>query len=235
MKRMMITGILAAAVLMLSGCLYPEERKAENQVPYKEQLQSVQTAVNKFREDNDGILPIKTRDEQTPIYIKYPIDFNRLKPQYIADPPGNAFESGGIFQYVLVDVENNPTVKIFDLRMAEKIRSLNIRLQTSKYPPFKDNVADHVFSLDYSKLGYKKEPYVVSPFSQRNLSLVISGKGELYVDYSPDLYEKLKSKKHSYKPGEDIREILLEDSDFVPAYSLPYTVNEKNEPVFMAK
>ena len=34
-----------------------------------------------------------------------------------------------------------------------------------------------------------------------------------------------KFKKNAYKTGEDIREILVEDSPFVPAYSFPYTVD----------
>ena len=53
--------------------------------------------------------------------MKYPIDFKRLVPQYMAEPPGNAYESGGVFQYVIVNAEKNPTVKIFDLRIADLI------------------------------------------------------------------------------------------------------------------
>ena len=37
----------------------------------------------------------------------------------MAEPPGNAYESGGVFQYVIIDAESNPTVKIVDLRIAE--------------------------------------------------------------------------------------------------------------------
>ena len=62
---------------MLSGCLYPQEKLAENQIPYEDQIQSVQTAVDKFQKDNGGILPIKTRDQSTPIYEKYPIDYKK--------------------------------------------------------------------------------------------------------------------------------------------------------------
>ena len=34
--------------------------------------------------------------------------------------------------------------------------------------------------------------------------------GEIYVDYTPDLYQALQKNKESIKPGEDIREILVE-------------------------
>nr|WP_114745534.1 hypothetical protein [Falsibacillus pallidus] len=223
-------------IFSLSGCMYPQDELAQNKIPYKEQIQSVQSAVDQFKAANGGILPIKTRDQKTPIFEKYPIDFQRITPKYMAEPPGNAFESGGIFQYVLVDVEKNPTVKIFDLRMADKIRDMKIRMQALDYPPFKSELADNVYSIDYKRIGYKEEPYAVSPYSQKNLSFVLNGAGDVFVDYRSDLYEALKKhKKTEFKPGDDIRSILVEDSDFVPAYSMPYTVDQNNEPVFMTK
>ncbi|WP_433751229.1 hypothetical protein [Falsibacillus pallidus] len=223
-------------IFSLSGCMYPQDELAQNKVPYKEQIQSVQSAVDQFKSANGGILPIKTRDQNTPIYEKYPIDFQRITPKYMAEPPGNAFESGGIFQYVLVDVEKNPTVKIFDLRMADQIRDMKIRMQALDYPPFKSELADNVYSIDYKRIGYKEEPYAVSPYSQKNLSFVLNGAGDIFVDYRSDLYEALKKHKNkNFKPGDDIRSILLEDSDFVPAFSLPYTVDQNNEPVFLIK
>ncbi|RLQ95239.1 hypothetical protein [Falsibacillus albus] len=216
--------------------MYPDENLSKNQVPYKEQIQSVQTAVNQFREANGGILPIKTRDASTPIYQKYPIDFHRITPTYMAEPPGNSFESGGIFQYVLINVEKDPTVKIFDLRIADKIRELNIRIHALDYPPFKAEVANNVYSLDYKQIGYKEEQFVTSPYTQNNLPFVINGSGDIFVDYRSDLFDALKKEKNlSFKSGDDIRSILTKNSDFVPAYSLPYTVDEKNEPIFMTK
>src|SRR5690554_5013672 len=103
---------LLLVIAVLSGCMYPEENLAQNQIPYEEQVSSVQNAVLKFQEDNNGILPIKTKDAETPIYQKYLIDFNRIVPRYLPEVPGNAFEAGGIFQYVLIDVETDPTVKL---------------------------------------------------------------------------------------------------------------------------
>ena len=44
----------------------------------------------------------------------------------------------------------------------------------------------------------------------------------------------LRRKRLEIKPGEDIRTYLVNDSMFVPAYSLPYTWDSKtNEPVFL--
>ncbi|MEH7176689.1 hypothetical protein [Neobacillus vireti] len=230
-----VIGILLVFTsLFLTGCMYPSEKLTQNQIPYQDQLQAVQQAVNSFKEENGGILPIKTREADTPIYQKYPIDFKKIAPKYLAEPPGNAFESGGIFQYVLVDVETNPTVKLLDLRMADAIRGINVRIKTNGYPPYKDQLANHVYTLDYNKLGYKQEPYAVSPFSNKNLPFVVTTNAEVYVDYRQDLYQELKKTDKQIITGEDIRNILVESSMFVPAYSLPYIVDpETNEPVFL--
>lgn len=234
MKLKVLSALIALSALFLSGCMYPEEKLAKNQIPYADQLQAVQQAVNSFREDNGGILPIKTKEANTPIYQKYPIDFKKIAPKYLAEPPGNAFESGGIFQYVLVDVETNPTVKLLDLRVAETIRDIKLKIRTMGYPPYKEQVADNVYSLDFKKLGYKQQPFAVSPFSNQNLPYVVTGNAEVFVDYRQDLFQELQKTEKDLKPGEDIRNILVENSMFVPAYSLPYTVNAENkEPVFL--
>jgi hypothetical protein len=221
---------------MLTGCMYPEENLVQNQVPYKDQLDSVQSAVNQFKEANGGILPIKTKDAETPIYQKYPIDFNKIVPRYLSEPPGNAYENGGLFQYVLVDVEENPTVKLLDLRMAETIREIRMRINANGYPPFKEKIASNVYTLDFKKIGYKEEPVAVSPFTNNNLHFIISTEGDIYIDYRSDLYQAIKSSKEELKAGEDIRQILVDESMFVPAYSLPYTIDESsNEPIFLEK
>ena len=118
--------------------MYPEDHITQNTIPYGDQATSVQTAIKQFQEDQGGILPIKTLDQTTPIYQKYPIDFKRLVPEYMAEPPGNAYESGGVFQYVIIDAESNPTVKIVDLRIAELISEINLRIKVQGYPPYKE-------------------------------------------------------------------------------------------------
>lgn len=222
-------------LFILSGCLYPEDRLQKNKIPYEAQIDSVQKAIDQYREDSGGLLPIKTRDQSTPIYEKYPIDFNLLIPEYLPEPPGSAFENGGIYLYVLVDVEKKPTVKLIDLRMAEAIRELKMRISAHKYPPYDEQVGKNVFTLNYKKLGLKAPPHVTSPYSGENLPLIIGTDGEVYVDYRIDLYRALKKSAGNVKQGEDIRKLLVQDSPFVPAFSLPYTINEKNEPVFLTK
>lgn len=231
-KKLMLFVML---IFILSGCMYPKEELAKNQVPYKEQISSVQSAVNQFQQESGGLLPIKTKDATTPIYQKYPIDFEKLVPKYLPEAPGNAFENGGIFQYVLVDVETDPTVKLIDLRITDTIRDIKLRINANGgYPPYKEKLSDNVFSLDYSQLGYKEEPVALSPFTSLNLPFVVGVDGEIYVDYRTDLYRILQENKWETTPNEDIRYLLVKDSMFVPAYSLPYTINEKTkEPVFL--
>jgi len=234
MKWNILGCFLAFTVLFLSGCMYPKEELAKNQIPYEDQILAVQTAVDGFRKDNGGILPIKTKEAETPIYQKYPIEFKKITPKYLAEPPGNAYENGGIFQYVLVDVETKPAVKLFDLRITEAIRDIKLRIRTKGYPPYKEQIAKNVFSLDFKQLGYEKPPYVVSPFSNQNLTFVITGSAEVYVDYRPDLFQAMEKSDVQVKSGEDIRPVLVKNSMFVPAYSLPYTWDaKKKEPVFL--
>ncbi|MBT2754899.1 hypothetical protein AB1K84_07025 [Mesobacillus foraminis] len=236
MRKLFVLLPCILLVLILSGCMYPEENLAQNRIPHEVQLESVQKAVDGFREDNSGILPIKTKEADTPIYEKYLIDFQRIVPRYMPEPPGNAFESGGIFQYVLVDVETKPTVKLLDLRMAETIRDIKLRIKAKEYPPFKKQIGKNAFTLDFKKLGYKEAPAAASPYTGANLPFIITGDGEVYVDYRSDLYQKLKDGDEDVSPGEDIRHILVEDSQFVPGFSLPYTIDEETgEPIFLEK
>ncbi|WNS74041.1 hypothetical protein RRV45_14065 [Bacillus sp. DTU_2020_1000418_1_SI_GHA_SEK_038] len=235
-KVLLLLASLLLFIPLLAGCMYPKGHLAQNKVPYEDQIKAVQTAVNSYKEANGGLLPIKTKDETTPIYQKYLIDFKKLIPHFMAEPPGNAYESGGVFQYILIDVETEPTVKIFDLRMAETIRDIKLRIKSQKYPPYKEQIAGNVFTLDFTKLGYKENPVALSPYSGRNLPFVITGEAEVYVDYTSDLHEAMQKQEISYKQGDDVREILTKDSAFVPAYSLPYTIdNETKNPIFLSK
>jgi hypothetical protein len=231
--------VIVFSLSLLTGCLYPKEKLTQNQIPYEDQIADVQRAVDQFKEDNGGLLPIKTRDMETPLYQKYPIDFTRLSPKYIAEPPGNAYETGGVYLYVLANVEINPTVKLLDVRISEEISELNLRVEmyrsSNGYAPFKDQLQTNVFTLDYSKLGLKEEPFVVSPFTGKNLPLLITSTNEIFVDYRMDLFEYLAKYEHTYQIGDDIRDILVEHSMFVPINSLPTTIDDKNEPIFLNK
>ena len=199
----------------------------------------VQTAVLQYVEETNGLVPIKTKSNDVDIYEKYLVDFSLLKEhQLLSEIPGTAYENGGVYQYTLVTPEEDPRVKLIDLRMTEEIRSVNVKLDIYRskniYPPFGEQIAPNIYKLNYEKLGYKSEPYVVSPYSNQNLPLVIDTDGKIYIDYRIDLKQALEEFDHTYETGDDIRPILEDHYPFVPAYSLPYTI-ENNEPVFLNK
>lgn len=233
MKKHYVVGLtLVLAVLMLSGCMFPDSQKAQNQVPYADQLASVQRAVDQFRDDTGGLVPIKTRDMDTDIFIKYLVDFDRIVPKYMPEPPGNAYEKGGIYQYIIWDPENKAEVKLVDLNMPERIREIRIR-SLNRYMPIAEPINAKAYTIDYKTLGFKEPLTVKSPYSNHQLPIFMTGDGNLYVDYTLDLAEILREEKPDVKPGDDIRDLLIERSPIVPAYSIPYTVDENNEPVMM--
>lgn len=50
--------------------MFPETEKVENKIPFEEQVQSVQKAVEQFQDQNGGILPIKTTEEDVPSTLR---------------------------------------------------------------------------------------------------------------------------------------------------------------------
>lgn len=229
--------LILIVVFVLSGCLYPNDELAKNQVPYEDQLTLVQTAVDQFRENSGGLVPIKTKTSDTPIFEKYMVDFEQLKQKsLISGIPGNAFEKGGIYQYVLITPDDDPRVKLIDLRTTEAVRNVQGKLKIYRdkhlYPPFGQEVADGLYKIKHEELGLQNEPYVVSPFTNENLPIVMDVHGQLYIDYRIDLKHALEVYEHSYTVGDDIRYVLADNTPFVPAHSLPYTVKD-GDPIFM--
>ncbi|MFS0656516.1 hypothetical protein [Bacillus sp. 179-C3.3 HS] len=232
-------SVMLLTLILLTGCLYPENRKVENRVPYEEQLQSVQAAIGDFQKATNGLLPIETKEADTPIYQKYVIDFKRLSPRYLHDVPSTSFEGGGEYIYVLTDVENNPTVKLIDVKMTQTISELRLRIKIYQdehtYPPYGKVVSKDLYTLNEKKLGLKTPPVVTSPVTGNSLPLLISSNGEIYVDYRSDFTHILEKMKQKPKTGENIQDVYWRETPFVPAYSVPYTINKKGEPAFLQK
>lgn len=235
MKKLLL--VIITSMFLLTGCLYPKEELAKNQIPNESQLEMVQNAVDQYVEMTDGLVPIKTKPSDVDIYEKYLIDFTILKENnLISEIPGTAYENGGAYQYIILDPENNPRVKLIDLRISDKLRELYTKLDIYRsehlYPPFGEQIEKGIYKLNYEKLGYKSEPQVVSPFTKNNLPVVMNTDGELFVDYRIDLQQALDEFDHSFEEGDDIRSILEDNYHFVPVYSLPYTIKD-GEPVFL--
>ncbi|KOO49062.1 hypothetical protein [Viridibacillus arvi] len=234
MKKTRVLLLVAVIATLLSGCMYPQSERAENQVPDEAQLIVVQKAIDSFRKTSGGLLPIQNREENVDQYIKYPIQFEKLLNGHLDKIPGNAYEKGGIYQYVIWNAESKkPVVKLVDLRGAEIIRELNIKKGVNGFVPIADKIIGDIYQMDYVKMGYKKSPSVPSSYSSVNLPLVVKGSGEICIDYSIELQRILDEDNPKVKSGDDIRYLLSDKYAILPAYSLPYTVNDKNEVIFL--
>ena len=82
-------------------------------------------------------------------------------------------------------------------------------------------------------MGFEEPLTVPSPYSETLLPIVIGGDGHFYIDYSIDLNRILKEQQPDVKKGMISAICWPRIIAVLPAYSLPYTVNEENEPIFM--
>ncbi|ENH97346.1 hypothetical protein J416_05008 [Gracilibacillus halophilus YIM-C55.5] len=226
-----------AVMILLSGCMYPEENLQKNQLSNDRQLQMVQQAIDQYVKDENGLVPIHTKESDTPLYQKYVIDFQKLKQgNYLQSIPATAFENGGAYQYVLINPETNPTVKVIDIRVVDQLRPIQQQLTIYRdehiYPPFGKEVAEGIYKLNREELGVSQEDLQInSPYSDHRLPVYINADGELIIDYRMDLYSLLEEVDHDLQLGDDIRSLLTKHHPVVPAYSVPYTI-ENDEPVF---
>lgn len=223
--------LLTALTILLSGCLYPEEERSSQYGANMEQLERVQGAVDQFR-DNTDVLPIATRDADTPVFQRYPVQFSQIVPGYMSERPGNAFENGGSYQYVLINVEENAEVKLIDLNAAGTIREIETRINnyraTNEYAPVQEVIGNELLRLDFEALGYEEEPTVESPFHpDHRLPLLYTTQGNVIIDFSLDIqYYIDEYGMGNFEEGDDFRWLLAEESPFVPAYSMPQTLND---------
>ena len=103
-KNILVLDCYFIYLLLLSGCV-PQDQITQNTTPYEDQATVRSNSHKAVSRRSRWNSPNQKLDETTPIYQKYPIDFKRSVPEYMAEPPSNAFESGGVFQYVIIDSE----------------------------------------------------------------------------------------------------------------------------------
>lgn len=212
---------------LLSGCLYREEPQ-ERRVSYIESVDRVQRAIDRFQEDQ-GILPIITAGEETPRYEKFRINLDQLNQQgYLEQIPQTAFEKGGSVYFLVINEESDPTVKVMDLATVQKVNDVQraVDLYRSKRDgklPVQENgeISPGVYRIDLEAAG--AENYSLkSVYSGQPQDYLVDKDGRVYVDYAFDIMQALD--QTGTKPGEDkdLREILTDQSYFVPVKSLPY-------------
>jgi hypothetical protein len=229
----LLVGVLLLACL--SGCAYPNELRKENQVNPSEFITVVQQAIDQYHAKT-GVLPIKNSDLSTPLYEKYVIDFRKLKnANLLSSVPANAFESGGIFIYVLVNVETKPEVKLMDLTASQSVVDLQNQVDAYKSKhagelPYGIEIAPGFYYLDLNKLG-GKPPEIKSTYNRQNLFTYIihQSSGLVAIDYATDIMKLISSKslENNVQNVPDLRELLVANSYFVPVHSFAYQWRNK--------
>ncbi|MGG4441177.1 hypothetical protein [Brevibacillus fortis] len=209
---------------LLSGCLYPDERRAENQIPSTFFVEATQKAIEQFQKDT-AVLPIVTKSIDTPIFEKYEIDFRKMIPKYMPDVPGNAFEKGGVYKYVLIDVDTKPTVKLIHLAAVSTVA--DVQSEVDRYKghfeklPVLADLGNGYYSIDHERLGLKAWQ-VPSTMGTYLLPLVMNAQGQVGIDYATDIAQLLRDTKVTVPDKTDPRYVLARNSMFVPAKSFPY-------------
>lgn len=236
-SRRLFVGVCGVALLfILSGCMYPNERRPQYQIPPETLVNEVQKAIDLYYE-KEKVLPIFNSELSTPIYEKYIIDFRKMVPDYLSGPPANVFELGGSYYYVLIDVETNPTVKLLDLRVSSKVGEVQNKVNQYKRAkgslPIKEVLQDKYYSIDYDllKIDPQQAPSV---YSHDFLPLVMDATGTVGVDYRIELMRRVQEAKGEVPEGRDIRYLLTEQSLNVPIKSFPMVMKD-GEIMYMAK
>lgn len=224
-KTLRLVGSLTLLSVIITGCLYPDERRAENQVPSTFFLVATQKAVEQFQQET-SVLPIVTKPLETPIFEKYEIDFRKMIPKYMPDVPGNSFEKGGVYKYVLVDVETKPAVKLINLGAVSTVA--DVQSAVDRYRgyfqklPVKADLGNGYFSIDVDEIGVKVWQ-VPSTVGNYLLPLVMNADGQVGIDYAADIATMLRNNSKATVPkNTDPRYVLARESMFVPAKSFPY-------------
>nr|WP_237391874.1 hypothetical protein [Paenibacillus dendrobii] len=210
----------------LTGCLYPDEKKTENRVSYRESVKRVQSAIEDFQKDQ-GLLPILNADENTPKYEKFRIDLDQLQKRgFIDEIPTTAFEKGGSGYFLIQNEETNPTVKVMDLITVQKVNDVQRAVNRYKSAhggklPAGEEVYPGIHVVDPT-LADTKNILLKSVYSGQDMNFIMDQAGVVYVDYAFDIMQLID--KEGLKPTkeEDLRDELVKSSDYVPVKSLPY-------------
>ncbi|QQK79853.1 hypothetical protein HUG20_08120 [Salicibibacter cibi] len=232
-------AIFAVCLLIVSGCFYPQDTESEDHQghPQAEQLQSVQTAVEEYQSAH-GVPPIDDFEGDTNLYERYQVDFQALIPGYMQEAPTSSYENGGNYHYTLINVEEDPEVRVIDAIILQEARDVERDIReyerANEFPPIEDMVGPGVFSLDYERLGYDEPPTVESPYFATTLPLYLDESGEVIIDYSSDLNRILQEGEPEIGDEDDIRSILTDEFAVSPVLSRPYTI-ENGEPAFTDK
>ena len=230
-RRLPRAGALLPLLLaaLLAGCMYPGAGGAqgENARAVREELERVASAVAGYYEKT-GVYPIVTADASVPVYEKYAIDLGVLvRTGFLNALPRNAFESGGVFSYLLVHPETDPIVMLMDLTAVQQTGDLQREIDeylagNGGTLPILFETAPNFFAIDYDKLQ-RKPLYIRSRYSNQYLPVLLHASGRVLIDYSLDIMQAVQEAAGDPpNEGDDVRERLVKVSPYSPVKSFPY-------------
>ncbi|MBS7529101.1 hypothetical protein IC619_001160 [Hazenella sp. IB182353] len=232
MNRLTRFLFLLLCLGLLTACYPDQKRQQLDQLP--QHVMRVQSALETY-EKQRNILPFQYRENETMLTTHYLVDFKEIGP-ILGEIPPSAFENGGYFYYVIVNTGEKPTVRLLDLRIQDRVKKIEPYVKTQlekkgKLPSI-DQITNHIFSIDYEKLG-TKEVWVESPYTPgEKLPLVMDQSGNVYVDYRNEVMRKMQESKKPPQADQDLREWLALEDLFAPSYSPPMKIVNQ-EPVFV--
>ncbi|MDT3426828.1 hypothetical protein J2Z22_002362 [Paenibacillus forsythiae] len=212
--------------LVLSGCLYAGREEGGTAASYRESVKRVQSAVDDYYKEK-GLLPILNADRATPRFEKFRIDLDKLnKMGYLDDIPATAFEKGGSACFLLLDEERNPTVKLMDLVTVQAVNDVERKVKLYRTAhggelPAAEERYPGLYRVDGKKAGTERFK-LRSVYSGQALDFIMDKTGSVYADYAFDIISVIDREGEQPAPEEDLRDLLLQNSWFVPVKSLPY-------------
>jgi len=219
-------AILVLAMTALSGCLYPDDATPGHDASDRQAVLAVQDAVDRYKEAT-GLLPIVSAGESTPVYEKFKIDLGKLKRMdYLGSIPAAAFENGGHNQFLVIDEETKPTVKLLNIPAFQQATTVQGKVDAymDKHggkPPLGEERYPGFWSVDFKKLS-ASEPDVRSMYSGQSLSFLTDEAGRVYYDYALDIATAVRKSGKTPSADEDLRRVLVDESYYVPVKSPVY-------------
>lgn len=226
LPRTIALGLLSLILISLTGCLYPDDQTPGGNVSAREAILTVQDAVDRYQQQT-ALLPIQNAKESVPVYEKYKVDFGKLQRMgYISNVPSAAFESGGSYQFLIIDEETKPQVKLLDLTVFQKVNDVQkkvneYRSKNANRNPAGEEVYPGYALVDFDKLAIKAAD-IQSMYSRQSLNLLVDEQGQVFVDYGIDIVTALEKSELVPKPEDDLRRVLIEASYYVPVRSPVY-------------
>jgi hypothetical protein len=226
LSRLLTISTLIMTMLPLTGCLYPDDQTPNSQASARESVLTVQDAVDRYKEQT-GLLPIQNAKETDPLYEKYRVDFGKLKRMnFIVQIPSASYENGGSYQFLIIDEDTKPLVKLLDISVFQTVMDVQkkvdeYRSKRSNQNPAGVEIYPGFAIVDFNKLG-TKAPDIKSVYSRQSLNLLVNPQGQVLVDYGIDIVTAIKKSGLQPQKDEDLRRQLIEASYFVPVRSPVY-------------